>query len=389
MHRRPLLRMQTDEFQKAAVTEFNGRLRQDLALIDADTSFTFHCIRDMRIAEHGERGDSQFDIYHGAGHSVGAHSKSYRATDGIWTLGGAGYARDPEEQAPWVKCLMDMIDTYGEILTTMLYKRWRPEILGLEEKAKADKTTAGERMRTWLNMVRHCITAWIVSTCARPRDRFGYIMTDLRTKGDIVAHELQSHMNEIYDTDEYEEMSKHCREYEDREIAGGDLAQRGGSERRTRADIAALGRQVADQGVCITTAAATQASTAIMTAASSVAHTVLAAANRQQHTMCAECKKPPFMSNCNSACREPSGEDALPTMWEGGSCACRTAMSSRNSRCREMADALDRGEGDTFMRLWHEWGEDGAITHIACTDNAGSMWCVLRSHAPLSHLTCT
>ena len=62
MHRRPLLRMQTDEFRKASVTEFNSRLRQDLALIEADTSFTFHCIRDMRIAEAGERGDSQFDM---------------------------------------------------------------------------------------------------------------------------------------------------------------------------------------------------------------------------------------------------------------------------------------------------------------------------------------
>jgi hypothetical protein len=36
----------------------------------------------------------------------------------------------------------------------MLYKLWRPELLQLEETAAADATEAGERMRTWLHMVR-------------------------------------------------------------------------------------------------------------------------------------------------------------------------------------------------------------------------------------------
>ena len=57
MHRRPLIRQQTGG--GATVTEYNSRLRQDLELIEADTAFTFHCIRDMRIAEAGESGDSQ------------------------------------------------------------------------------------------------------------------------------------------------------------------------------------------------------------------------------------------------------------------------------------------------------------------------------------------
>ena len=69
MHRRPLIRQQTGS--GATVTEFNSRLRQDLVQIEADSAFTFHCIRDMRIAEAGERGDSQFGIYHGSGHSYG------------------------------------------------------------------------------------------------------------------------------------------------------------------------------------------------------------------------------------------------------------------------------------------------------------------------------
>ena len=61
MHRRPLLRQQTGS--GATVTEFNKSLKQDLELIGADTNFTFHCIRDMRIAEAGESGNSQVRLH--------------------------------------------------------------------------------------------------------------------------------------------------------------------------------------------------------------------------------------------------------------------------------------------------------------------------------------
>jgi hypothetical protein len=85
----------------------------------------------------------------------------------------------------------------GEILVTILYQKWRPELLVLERAASADTTSAGERMRTWLHMVRHCILAWIVSTAARPRDRFGEILKDLPTKADIVSPDISSHMDAI------------------------------------------------------------------------------------------------------------------------------------------------------------------------------------------------
>ena len=383
MHRRPLIRQQTGG--GATVTEYNSRLRQDLELIEADMAFTFHCIRDMRIAEAGERGDSQFGIYHGAGHSYGyvirpsahtpirsyahtlirpfvppsdrSHSKSYRATDAPWVLGGAGYSRDPEELAAHVKGLYLIMDLpVGEILVTLLYERWRPELLALEKDAAADKTTAGERMRTWLHMVRHCILAWIVSTAARPRDRFGCILAKCDTKGEIVSSDLSWHMDAIYDTSEYAEMAKLVREYEDQEIGRGDIVQRGGSERRTREDIAALGKKMEDHEVRMTTAAATQASTVITTAASHAANAVLDAAKCQQ-SMCNECRKPPFLANAHAACRQPLSAE-FPALWSADCCVCRTALSSSNSRCREMADALRRGSGDEFMRLWTEWDAD-------------------------------
>merc|ERR1711959_498166 len=75
-------------------------------------------------------------------------------------------------------------------------------------------------------------------------------------------------------------------------------------------------------------------------------------------------------------------------MWEGGSCACRTAMSSSNSRCREMADALERGDGNQFMRLWSEWGDDGAIAHIACVDAQGSTWTHVAARMGLVDIVC-
>ena len=303
-----------------------------------------------------------------------SHSKSYRATDAPWVLGGAGYSRDPEEHAAHVKGLYLMMETpLGEILVTKLYEQHRPELLDLESDAKTDTTVAGERMRTWLHMVRHCMLAWVVSTAARPRDRFGGILASCDTKADIVSSDISSHMNAIYDTEEYEEMAKVVREYEQYEISRGDLVQRGGSERRTREDIAELGRKMEDREVRITTAAVTAGAIDVEAATSSAANLVFAAANRGQQKMCSECMKPPFLANCHAACRKPDAAD-FPALWEGGSCPCRTSLSSSNSRCREMADALERGDGDTFMLLWSEWGDAGATAHIACKDSSGTMW---------------
>ena len=153
MHTRPLIRKLTGG--AATVTEYNATLRQDLKLIGANTEFTFHCIRDQRGAEAGERGDDQADIYAGMGHAYGSHTKNYRATNASWVLGGAGYGRDPEEMAAHVKALYQELDG-GSVdkIVTMLYQQWRPELLELEKTAATMEGVAGERMTTWLHMVR-------------------------------------------------------------------------------------------------------------------------------------------------------------------------------------------------------------------------------------------
>lgn len=71
----------------------------------------------------------------GAGHSYGSHSKSYHATDASWVLGGAGYNKDPGEQAAHVQALYSEMDAYGEILVTLLNQHWRPEVSTLEKAA--------------------------------------------------------------------------------------------------------------------------------------------------------------------------------------------------------------------------------------------------------------
>ena len=48
-----------------------------------------------------------------------------------------------------------------------------------------------------------------------------------------------------------------------------------------------------------------------------------------------------------------------------------------------MADTLRRGDGNTFMRLWSEWGDEGAMKHVACVDQVGSMWVHLAAQKGL------
>lgn len=107
MHRRPLLRKVRGG--AAQVTDFNAELRKNLVEIGADPTITFHFLRDVRIAEAGERGDAKMDILSGAGHSSGSstsHNANYKAVVRSWVLGGAGYRSDPEVQGAWVRAYM-------------------------------------------------------------------------------------------------------------------------------------------------------------------------------------------------------------------------------------------------------------------------------------------
>ena len=79
-----------------------------------------------------------------------------------------------------------------------------------------------------------------MSTTARPRDRFNYIMAELPTKGELVSSDFAAHLTSVFDSPQYDELARVVRFLEDAEIALGDLAQRGGSERRTRGQLGAV-----------------------------------------------------------------------------------------------------------------------------------------------------
>ena len=76
------------------------------------------------------------------------------------------------------------LNGFAHQVVTKLYESHRPELLLLEKDAKP-----GTPLFDWLYMIRHCITAWVVSTCARPQDRFGYILKDLPTKCEISSED--------------------------------------------------------------------------------------------------------------------------------------------------------------------------------------------------------
>ena len=349
----------------ACVTEFNSRLKQDLENIGADTTFTYHCIRGQRIREAGESGLARPSIMHGAGHTTGSHATNYPATDKGWTLGGAGYSVEPEVMAAHVQALYQELNGFAFQVVTKLYEAHRPELLQLEKDAKP-----GTPLFDWLYMIRHCITAWVVSTCARPRDRFGYILKDLPTKGEIVADEFYSHMQAVDDTEEYEWLMGVVRSIEDTEIARGDLAHRAGLERRVREDIADLKTTL--QASSSTVAA--QSSSAVAAAASTVSTAIVdAASSTSQIQRCRKCRAKPFIQQLQHSCRRPAEAD--PVGWSAADrlhgCACHFNASD-NSRCREMADALRAGDGDKFMRLYREW--DGASEHDECVDQLGTAW---------------
>ena len=105
MHHRPFIRNQTGG--AAHVTDFNARLKEVLRVVGADTRFTFHCIRDVRIAEAGEDPTMARDaIMAGVGHSNGSHSTNYRSFNASFLLQGAGYrGTDPQIEAAHVKVI--------------------------------------------------------------------------------------------------------------------------------------------------------------------------------------------------------------------------------------------------------------------------------------------
>jgi len=217
-------------------------------MIGANTSITFHFFRDLRLAEAGEAGMDRPDMSAGAGHSQGSQATNYRATVGPWTLAGAGYkhGKDPEMLAAYVRALYRELDGNVSRLVDMLYERHRPRLLQLESEATASGSTAGERMRDWLHMVRHCIGAWVVSTASRPRDRFCRLDEDSPAKRHLVAPELCPHLASLVLSSEYASLESTVLGFENAEIEMGDLAFCSGQERRIRAQQTGMERRLVD-----------------------------------------------------------------------------------------------------------------------------------------------
>lgn len=249
MHDRPLVRLQNGD--AACVTAFNDKLRQDLSLIDgANRHFTLHGIRNTGINNAGEDEKNQrASTMAGVGHSDGSHFNSYNGCmDGAWVLQGASYrGTDPEIQAAHVKALYDFIASgEGDELVTMLYKMHRPDLLDLELLASKDTTDAGERIRTWLHFVRHCILTWIVTCAAQPRNRYGLIDTTKDAKRYLVAPVFTYHLEALFTSELYHKLENLVETYQQAELNLGELALRGAAERRTRAQMTGLERRLTD-----------------------------------------------------------------------------------------------------------------------------------------------
>ena len=255
MHHRPLIRNQSGA--AAHVADYNSKLKQDLALIGADSRFTFHCCRDLRIAEAGEDPAMARDaIMSGVGHSNGSHSTSYRSFNAAFVLQGAGYQpKDTQVQAAHIKLLHEYLwdqDSVGNKLVSMLYREHRPDLLRLEAEAAAEcHSDAGVRMSRWLNVVRHCIMTWVVSSVAHPRKYAdGLIDCEKPVKRQILAsggRSFVSHLDVLLNTPEFIQLSTAIHSRERTELSMGPAANHGATERRLSAQIAGVPSQIVPQ----------------------------------------------------------------------------------------------------------------------------------------------
>ena len=126
----------------------------------------------------------------------------------------------------------------GEELVDCLWRTHRPDDsskgsqwLTLEEQVCRDNSEGGMRLSEFFTVVRHSMLLWVVSTAARPRDRFGQIDTTRPIKRFIVAPEFTAHLTDLFETDAYARLVALVRSKEEEELALGELAQCGAEER--------------------------------------------------------------------------------------------------------------------------------------------------------------
>ena len=219
MHERPLVRNQ--EGNAAHVTNFNGKLSEELDLIGAKASgFTLHNWRGQRARQAAENNKMQYQSRKsGGGWTAGCFENNYDGcmqTD--YMLEGANYdGVEPEQLAAhdcvfyeymWSGGDQGVFGGNGAALIDMLYRERRSELLELEAKARelaaqerklprSGERRPGEAVLEFLTFVRHAILVWIVTTAARPRDASGYINAESPTKLDLCAPEFTAHLSSV------------------------------------------------------------------------------------------------------------------------------------------------------------------------------------------------
>ena len=179
-------------------------------------------------------------------------------------------------------------------------------MLRVEAEALADTSEAGERMREFLNVVRHCIFVWIVSTTARPRDRFGYIAAERPAKRALCAAVFTRHLDPLLETTEYRDLKAMVVKLEEEEIGLGALANRGAEGRCLSLQISASSSHLSAQ---------------IHRAAAAVA--VGSASSQSKCELCLT------TDNCHIPL------SSFPHSIPGG-CVCMTAYPSQLSFCRQV-----------------------------------------------------
>ena len=252
LHSVALFRRQSQSVKQggvSAISYFNVFLKEELEFIGADTNFTFHAFRNARIAEAGtDHAANRHDIMHGAGHSTGgSHSVSYNSLDASWIMGGAGYrGTDPEVLCPQQNLLHCYVagGEYSEDADELMAIAFssRTEWAQFCDSASSDNSEAGARGLQWVCVVKHSVLCFIVSCAFRPRDRFGYIDTDMCTKQELLGDAIKKHVNiaAVFSSDAYARLKQRALDFEVAELRMGELANAGAVERRTREQLSGM-----------------------------------------------------------------------------------------------------------------------------------------------------
>lgn len=150
---------------------------------------------------------------------------------------GAVYnGRRPQMQAAHDKAFYHLIDhkidgkSVAESIVDKLFEQ-RPDMVDSEREANTCNTEEGARMRDFFAVVRHTIFLWIVTTCARVRDRFGLVDVNKGTKLELCNPAFTQHLMPLMHTCQYKYIKETVIRLEEEEIELGTLANKDSNQR--------------------------------------------------------------------------------------------------------------------------------------------------------------